>query len=326
MTATLRRGIVSLAAVVIAPVTARAADLPVIRVFPPECATAPLSADDFVDALRVELAGRQPHCCVVGPSDNPAADAVKVSLMVEPCDPATQEVSVGVDVGDPARAITRLVSLADLPPEARPRALALAVAELIRSAGEPVIVEAAPGPAQHYPPPPPEGLYPVGSVAGTLITHLDRDTVLWGGRLGVALPAGHWQAALEAGVAVSHNDYNAGSVGIVLAGGTLSAGPRFALGPVSIDAGPAIGFGRAWIKGQSDMSTVVPGSGSGFVSTIGVRAGIEGPATSAIRLNAIAEGGTTIRWLDANVGGATAAGIGGPYLMLAVGVRFGPGQ
>jgi hypothetical protein len=315
----LRRGFAALAFTFVAPFTARAADLPVIRVFPPECAAAPVAADDFVDALRVELAGRQPHCCVVGPSDNPAADAVKVTLAVEPCDPATQDVAVTVDVGDPMRATTRLVSLADLPPEARARALALAVAELLRSAGEPVI---APPPG--LTPPPASDLYPVGTVAGALINHFDRGTALWGGRLGVALPARRWQVALDAGIAVSHNDYAAGSVGITLVGATLSAGPRFALGPVTLDAGPAIGFGRAWIKGQSDDPNVVPGSGSGFVSTLGVRAGIEAPATSSIRGCAIVEGGGTIRRLDANVGGQPGAGIAGPYLMIAVGVRFGP--
>jgi len=319
----LRRGLLALAFAfaLVAPFTARAADVPVIRVFPPECATVPVSADDFVDALRVELAGRQPHCCVVGPSDNPAADVVKVTMAVEPCDPATQDVAVTVDVGDPMRATTRLVSLGDLPPEARARALALAVAELLRSTGEPVI---APPPPVITPPPPSGDLYPVGTVAGALIDHFDRGTALWGGRLGVALPARRWQVALDAGIAVSHNDYSAGNVGITLVGATLSGGPRFTLGPIALDAGPAIGLGRAWIKGQSDNPDVIPGSGSGWVSTLGVRVGIEAPATSSIRACAIVEGGGTIRRLDANVAGEPGAGIAGPYLMLAVGVRFGP--
>jgi hypothetical protein len=315
----LRRGVSALVFALVAPFTARAADVPVIRVFPPECAAVPVAAEDFVDALRVELAGRQPHCCVVGPSDNPAADVVKVTMAVEPCDPATQDVAVTVDVGDPMRATTRLVSLGDLPPEARARALALAVAELLRSAGEPVV--APPPPVA---PPPSDDLYPVGTVAGALVDHFDRGTALWGGRLGVALPARRWQIALDAGIAVSHNDYSSGSVAITLVGATLSAGPRFALGPVALDAGPAIGLGRAWIKGQSDNPNVVPGSGSGFVSTLGVRVGIEAPATGSIRACAIVEGGGTIRRLDANVAGEPGAGIAGPYLMFAVGVRFGP--
>src|SRR5262249_23548929 len=113
----LRRGVVVLAAVAIAPITTRAADLPLIRIFPPACEAAPVSIDDFVDALRVELAGRQPHCCVVGPGGDAATDAVKVTLSIEPCDATTEEIGVQVDVAVPPRTIQRQVSLADLPPE-----------------------------------------------------------------------------------------------------------------------------------------------------------------------------------------------------------------
>src|SRR3954454_22949492 len=98
----LRSGVLALAVVgVIAPITARAADIPLIRVFPPACAEAPVSVDDFIDSLRVELAGRQPHCCVVGPGGDPANDAVKVTLSIDPCDPATQEVGILVDLAVP---------------------------------------------------------------------------------------------------------------------------------------------------------------------------------------------------------------------------------
>src|SRR4051812_39399192 len=95
------RGIFAFALTFVAPLTARAGDIPLIRVFPPECPSAPVSADDFVDALRVELAGRQPHCCVVGPGGEAANDAIKVTLSIEPCDPATQQVGVAVDVAAP---------------------------------------------------------------------------------------------------------------------------------------------------------------------------------------------------------------------------------
>ena len=68
----LRRGVLVFAAAVMVSIIrtaapARAADVPVIRVYPPQCEATPLSVDAFVDSLRVELAGSQPHCCVVGP-------------------------------------------------------------------------------------------------------------------------------------------------------------------------------------------------------------------------------------------------------------------
>jgi hypothetical protein len=322
--AALRRGMLALVAAVIAPITARADELAVIRVFPPECADAPVSAYDFVDALRVELAGRQPHCCVVGPGGDPATDAVKVTLSIDPCDPATQTVDVSVDVGDPKRAMARQVSLSDLPPEARARALALAVAELIRSAGEPAHAE-APVVVEAPPPPPPFRLYPVGSIAAQLRSHPSRDTTLWGSRLGISLAAKRWQAALDVGVAVNGTAVSQGNVNILVADATLVVGPQFVLGPVIADVGPAFSFGRGWITGQSDDPNVGQGSGSGFVGTIGVRAGIEGPAARHIRLRVFGEGGTTLGKLDAIVDGEPATGISGPYFVLAVGVRFGPG-
>ena len=190
----LRRGTALLVAAAIAAIAtcaaraAHAADVPVIRVFPPQCEAAPLSVDAFVDSLRVELAGRQPHCCVVGPGGDAAADAVKVTLSIDPCDPATDHVAVAVDLTDPPRSVERQVSLADLPPEARPRALALAVAELLRSAGMSASADAAtaPPPADQAPPaPPPQRFNLTGGVVGTMQRHFARDTTLWGLRLGV---------------------------------------------------------------------------------------------------------------------------------------------
>jgi hypothetical protein len=320
----LRRGIVTLAALVIAPITARAADIPLIRVFPPECAQAPVAVDDFVDALRVELAGRQPHCCVVGPGGEGIVDAVRVTLVIEPCEASTQQVDVLVDVTATRRAITRQVALADLPPEARPRALALAVAELLRTAGEPAPPEAAP-PAPPAPSGPPQRpLTLTGNVAGEMRIHVSRDTTLWGPRLGVMLSGGPWQLSLDAGVAAGRRQVDLGELSTLLASASLFAGPRFVLGPVITSVGPAGTLGWARIEGQSNMAGVVSGRGSGIVGTAGLRVAAEGPAGGALRLLAYLEGGMTIRRLDADVEGRPEAGVAGAYLLLAAGIRFGP--
>jgi len=319
----LRRGIVALVAVVIAPVAARAADLPVIRVFPPECAEAPVSVDDFVDALRVELAGRQPHCCVVGPGGDAAPDALKVTLVIEPCEASTQHVDVQVNVTATQRTITRQVSLADLPPEARPRALALAVAELIRSAGEAPQAEAPP-PAPVPTVAPERQLLLAGNVAGEVHSHFSLHTALWGLRVGVMLSGNRWQVSLDAGAATSRNEVNLGDLRILLASATLFAGPRFVLGPVIASVGPAGTLGWARIEGRSGMAGVLVRDGSGLVSTVGLRAAAEGPASSAIRLLAYLEGGLTVRNLEADVNNQPEAGVSGPYFIIALGARLGP--
>jgi hypothetical protein len=323
----LRRGIVALAAVVIAPITARAADLlPVIRVLPPQCEATPLSIDDFVDSLRVELAGRQPHCCVVGPGSDALPDAARVTLSIEPCDAATEQVGVTIDLTDPPRTVERQVSLADLPPEARGRALALAVAELIRSAGGPAQPDAAAAivPREQPPEPPPPQLAVSGNVAGEFRRHTSTNTNLWGARLGISLSSSRWQATIDAGAAASRSDVSLGEVSILEGSAGLFAGPRFLLGPVIASAGPTATLGWAQIVGRSTISGVTPGSGWGLVSTAGARAAVEGPASSTIRVFGYLEGGYTVRRLDAIAADQQVAGISGPYLTLAIGVKLGP--
>jgi hypothetical protein len=297
-------------------------------VFPPQCEAAPLSVDEFVDSLRVELAGRQPHCCVVGPGGDSPADAVRVTLTIEPCDAATEQVGITVDVTEPPRTVDRQVSLADLPPEARPRALALAVAELIRSASGPAQPDAGTPPPDHPPvaPPPPRGLSVTGGVAGEVRRHFSRDTTLWGPRLALSLSSARWQVTLDAGAATNRTEVSQGELSILVASATLFLGPRFVTGPVITSFGPAAALGWARIKGQTDMTGIVPASGSNLVSTLGLRAQAEGPASSVIRLFGYAEGGFTLLGLDAFVFGQPATGVSGPYLMLAAGLRFGPAE
>jgi len=326
----LRRGsalLVAAAIPLIAAHAARAADVPVIRVFPPQCEATPLSVDAFVDSLRVELAGRQPHCCVVGPGGDAAADAVKVTLSIEPCDPATDQVAVAVDIADPPRTVERQVSLADLPPEARPRALALAVAELLRSAGMSPDASAAPPPAEPPPPaPPPPRFNLTGGVVATMTRHFAHDTTLWGLRLGVSLASDHWQATVEGGAASSSTQVDLGDLSIFQAAGSLFFGPRLVLGPVIASAGPAGTLGGARVEGQPTTTDAMAASAWGLIATAGVRAAAEAPAGGAIRVAGYVEGGYTIRHHDATVNKQPAAGISGGYLLVALGLRFGPSQ
>jgi hypothetical protein len=321
----LRGGIVALAAVAIYPIAAGAADAPPIRVLPPECATAPVSTDDFVDALRVELAGRQPPCCVVGPGEPGAPDAVTVTLAIEPCEPATEQVVVVVDVAAPPRTVQRLVSLGDLPPEARPRALALAVAELIRFAGEPA--SEVPPPPPPLPAPPDTGPRPLaisGGIAGEARRHFSRDTTLVGARLAVSLSSARWQATIDAGAASNKTALALGDVSIFTATAGLFVGPRLVLGPFAASVGPTGALGWASIKGQSDMTNVTPGQGTALVGTVGLRVMVEGPASSLLRVYGYAEAGETVSSFDANVAGIAATGIAGFYITLAAGLHFGP--
>ena len=235
-----------------------------------------------------------------------------------------QHIDVPVDVTATQRTFARQVSLADLPPEARPRALALAVAELIRSAGE--------SPQPEAPPPAP---VPTVAPERQLLLSGDRGRrdpqplLAPHGAVGPArrpdrCRAARWQISLDAGAATSRNEVNLGDLRILLASATLFAGPRFVLGPVIASVGPAGTLGWARIEGQSGMPGVIVRDGSGLVSTVGLRAAAEGPASSAIRLLGYLEGGITVLSLEADVNNQPAAGVSGPYFILALGARLGP--
>src|SRR5258706_10881939 len=140
-----------------------------VRVATPACPIAPLSVPAFVDLLRVELAGRAR-----------APGATLVTLAIEPCDAATARVRVGVTI-DASPAGERDVGLEDIAVDARPRALALAVAELVRA--QPASAPPLPPPAAPPPPPPVLPRPTVGFSADALFELLpDRGTRLWGGR------------------------------------------------------------------------------------------------------------------------------------------------
>ena len=164
-----------------------------------------------------------------------------------------------------------------------------------------------------------------GGVAAEVRRQLSHGTTLWGPRLGVSVAFPAWQATVDGGAGFSRTDVSDGTVDVLLASATLFAGPRFAFGPASVSVGPAGMLGWARITGQSGNPAVGRGEGAALVATIGARAAIEAPAARLFRAFGYIDWGMTARKLDAIVDGEPAAGIAGPYLMLAAGVRFGPG-
>ena len=293
-----------------------------VRVVGPECGDPPLSVAEFVEALRVELAGHGPRCCVTGADPASAGGELRVTLTVEPCDPNTDPIGVAVSESDGPSTIERSVSLADLPPAARPRALALVVAELLRAA------------ARTPPPPPPAvpELQPPPAAAGDsprlsagadalLRGYPTRGTVLLGAQLSVGVATTRWHATLAVDGALGRPsvDLGAVTVGMVSAAGT--AGPRFSVGRAALDVGASLSGGWAWVRGEPDVAGVSAGSGGGFVAAAGVRLAVQAPATHWLRFHAAGEAGAVLRGLDADVDGRAAAGIAGAYVSIAAGVR-----
>jgi len=293
---------------------ARAAEIAVdesVRVVGPACPIEPLSVPAFVDSLRVELAGRP----------RPPG-TTRVTLGIDPCDTATTRVHVEIrnDAGAPGA--ERDVGLEDIAVEARPRALALAVAELVRVEA----ADAAPPPAAPPPPPPAAPVPPPltkGVAADALVAlYPSRDTALWGGRLSASLERPRLGLALFGEAAVGSHGYAEGSVALQSFGGGVVAGPRWVSGRITL--APALVGALAWarVQGHTNEAGVVAGAGSDLTAAVRARVAVSTIFVRVVSVRAFVEAGWVVRGFDATVDGARAAGVSGATIVAGVGLGF----
>jgi hypothetical protein len=326
--------VVLAAAVALTSATASTAGAQPIRISVPACPSTPFSVEAFLGLLQVELAGHLPPCCLLDrgpppPEGDPQA-GVRVTLSLDPCDESAA--SVEVRVRDPAHpaSLERRVGLGDIPLQARARALALAVAELVHSAT--VAPPAAPPAATA---PPPSAMVRAGELGGAprprvpwlflsasieIETHPGHNLTLWGVRPSVAVARGRWQAALDVDAMAGDPTVALGDVSTRLLAGTLAAGPRLSLGRLIVNLAACGRFGWAWMAGHTDAANAVAGSGSAPFASAAGRLGIFLPiAAQASHLRALVEAGAMIRGLDGTVNGATASNLTGGYLLFGLG-------
>ena len=324
------------AAVALASARAGAADAPPIRLSVPACSSPPFSVETFVGSLEVELAGHVPACCLLDrASPSPGGDpgdsqpGLRVSLSIDPCDESATAVDVRVRAPGHPTDLERRVGLGDIPLEARPRALALAVAELVHSAtasppAAPTVtapagaVLAGTGDSGGVPRPRVPWIFVSGIVE--IETHPGNNMTLWGVRPSVAVARGHWQAALDLEAMAGDPSVGVGDVGTRLLAGSLAVGPRLALGHAIVDLAACGRFGWGWMAGHPSEANAVAGSGSAPVASAGGRLGIFLPTAARVsHLRALVEAGAMIHGLDAIVNGTTAAGLTGGYVLFGVG-------
>jgi hypothetical protein len=322
------------AAIAFTSARAGAADTPPIRISVPACSSTPFSVEAFLGSLEVELAGHVPACCLLEQAtpltgDDPHA-GLRVTLSIDPCDRSAT--SVDVRVRAPARTadLERRVGLGDIPIGTRPRALALAVAELVHSATVPPPV----GPAIR-PAPPGASFAGAGNAGGAprpripwiflsgiieIETHPGNNMILWGVRPSVAVARGHWQGALDIDFMAGDPSVTLGDVSTRLLAATLAAGPRFSLGRLIVDVAACGRFGWAWMSGHTIDANAVASSGSAPFASAGGRLGIFLPtAVQVSHLRVLVEAGAMIHGFDATVNGIAATGLTGGYVLFGLG-------
>jgi hypothetical protein len=298
----------------------------------PRCEADSFPLVAFLDSLRVELAGRGLHCCALAEPGDGVPPVASLRVTIDPivhC--ATDRVQIAVQGPDGSSLVEREISLTDVAEAARLRALALAVAELIRSIGQAKgdeKKEAIAVSAERTPPPSSPSPPPVVTRAPALSMRLEaevrdlpmRDTVLWGGRARLTAFRRSFHADLDLGANYSDARVELGDVVLESASIGLGFGPRLVARPAIIDLGLRAELGWAWVHGKPAFPDVQTGTGSGMVSSAGFRVSVEGPTEAKIRPGLALESGAVLRGMKGDVNGQTVTGITGYYLLAAVGM------
>ena len=318
---------------------ARAAESPLtpspprsVVVSPPACPSDIFPTAPFLDGLRVELAGRGLSCCTAAaPGDAvPAGPAVSIRIDLPSCAAGADTVQVSVRDGATGRTADSQVSLGDVAQPARPRALALAAAELLRSLQEPNADErearVAPTPV-----PPPRPVQPAPAprtvtlrVEANTRATTGPETRAWGGRAGVSAERRGLHVDLDAGGSYGRTAVALGTVVLETATAAVGFGPRFMTGPVALELGLRAELGWAWVHGESTAPDVLTSAGSRLISSMGLRGTVAVPARRRLHPYLGLEAGWMTRALPAQVNGETAAGLTGLYWVVALGMAASP--
>ena len=303
-----------------------------VVVSPPLCKVDAFRLAPFLDCLRVELAGRGLDCCTLTDPDGtaPTKSSLHVRIEIDPCTADADRLQVSAREAAGPRMAERQVSLADVPETARPRALALAVAELIRSLGQvlpdkPSEAIAVPAPVSVASPAAPPSAV---TRPNHLSMHIEaevrglptRDTTLWGGRARLTAHQRLFHADVDLGGNYARSQAQLGDVLVHSASVGLGFGPRFVNKTAVLDLGLRAELGWAWIHGETALADVRTGAGSGVISSVGFRASLEVPAQMRVCPHLSLETGAVVRGVKGDMSGESVAGMTGYYLLAALGI------
>jgi hypothetical protein len=292
--------------------------------------------------LRVELGADGVREVVVG--DGPGALA-SIRVDASPCSADAREVAVAIDDAATGKTVRRTLAVTDVAPAARPRALALAIAELLRASWSelsmpdaprvtPVpqeVVRAvrlrtepppSPAPAPATPRVPVEAK-PRALLGATVDARLfpAYQSVVLGPRLSLSVLLGDLplRARVDGALGAGQAHDPLGTIDLTLATGALGLMLAGGSDAVHLELGPMLAAGGGWASGSPTEGNL--GSrASAFVVIV------EGAASAAVRVAPAWRGvvaldaGATLQELQAQSGGRSAAGFGGVVLGLGLGL------
>jgi hypothetical protein len=321
----------------------------------PRCDVAPLEVDALVWALRVELAGNGVKSVELAAPGSTFDEGALATIAVQaPCAANALEVTLEIDDAATAKSIKRVVSLADVPGAARSRALAIAMAELLRASWAELTLQQVPsavnralaerlrrvvalhaatiadGARANEAASPAQTAGPSLGAVTTLAVVLDGRffpdyaSGLVGPRAELSLPLASTlplRLRVDAGAAFGSAHDPVGDIALVLVSGALGLAVSSEAGPVRAEIGPRIEAGWGNARGIAFDAGVQASSASRAIAVVSLAAQAYFRITNAWWGAAGVDAGATLAGLDARADGRRAAGLGGPMM----GIRVGAG-
>ncbi len=312
----------------------------------PACAPGPFDGDAFVRLLTIELRAEgvtRVDVVAAGTTGGKDPALARVTLAASPCSENATQVDVTVDDAATNKTVLRTMALGDVAAGARPRALALAVAELVRASWAELALPSAPPPPplvparvqriarlHAAPPPTPEPSLvrpPPFALGAALAARFfpTYATATLGPRVALWAPLGSspLRVRIDANAlfGTAYDPLGSLPLGLVSGGGALLLGHRS--GPLDVEIGPHLEVGYGWVTGHTSTPGVTTSSGGSAIVDLSAALDLRFELGAGFLASLDVDAGSVLESLDALADGRRAAGFGGPVAGVALGVARG---
>ena len=283
-----------------APLRARAAPPVTVYIVPAGCSSEVLDIDSFARTVSIELRADGVDRIVVS-GENPTAEprvslddaSAVIAIAPQPCNSDAREIEITIADLATRKTVQRKVAMSDLDRPARPRAIALAIAELLRASwaelGVPPVLpvpsavalplkrsERAP-PAKS--PPFTNHEVPVLELGTTMEGRFfpAYATTLLGVKAAASVSLARdfplrARVDLSALFGTSYDPLGTISTRLLCGGAGLVVAKSW--GPLGVELGPQLELGDGWLSGNATSANVLTRSGSAPVLTLALELGI----------------------------------------------------
>jgi hypothetical protein len=338
---------------------ARAEAPAAVRLVLPACNGAAFDQDSFARTVEIELradgvervdlaleeAPPPPVPLAAQQGAPPVAGDVLATITIRavPCSPEARDVEISIDDAATSKMVRRRLSLEDVSRPARPRALALALAELLRAswtelripeAAKPAVVIPAsvrlalfapPPPAPPSPAPAPKEAPSVVGLRAALATRLfpAYGSALLGADVGASLGSAEripLRLRVDAALLFGTSYDPLGTISSQLFAGGVAAVFAHRSGPLEVEIGPRLEAGYGRLAGSATVAGVRATSGGGAVVDLSGTLDLRMALGRSFWASLAVDVGGVLQSVGATTSSGREAGFGGPMAGASIGV------